>query len=133
MPPFPMVSIGAVAALGLILFVLRSSSWDEPVEIGKALAAARRGDFATASATLGNLEAEVARHSSADYRHFVLERIEGDDTVWEQGPLPQLAQEGQLMSFTHGGFWHPMDTLRDKRTLEGLWHDGKAPWKLWHD
>ena len=63
----------------------------------------------------------------------VLDMIGGDDTVWEQGPLPQLAQRGELMSFTHEGFWHPMDTLCDKRYLEGLWHTGAAPWKLWHE
>lgn len=60
-----------------------------------------------------------------------LDRIEGDDTVWEQEPLRGLAEEGQLHSFFHDGFWQCMDTLRDKRTLEELWSSGKAPWKVW--
>jgi glucose-1-phosphate cytidylyltransferase len=42
-----------------------------------------------------------------------------------------LATDGQLMAFDHTGFWQPMDTLRDKLYLEGLWASGKAPWKTW--
>lgn len=57
--------------------------------------------------------------------------IEGDATVWEKEPLMNLADEGQLSVFFHHGFWHPMDTLRDKRYLEELWSAGKAPWKSW--
>lgn len=61
----------------------------------------------------------------------VLERIEGDDTSWETGPLSGLAADGELMAYTHGGFWQPMDTLREKLLLENLWESGKAPWKVW--
>lgn len=61
----------------------------------------------------------------------VLDRIDGDDTVFEQGPLRDLAREGRLGAFRHEGFWQPMDTLRDKNLLEGLWASGEAPWKSW--
>ncbi len=61
----------------------------------------------------------------------VMDFIDGDDTVWEQGPLQALAARGQLMAFRHSGFWKPMDTLRDKRELEGLWSSGAPPWKIW--
>jgi glucose-1-phosphate cytidylyltransferase len=61
----------------------------------------------------------------------VLDLIEGDDTVWEQGPLEKLASEKQLHAYHHKGFWQPMDTLRDKNHLEQLWASGKAPWKIW--
>ncbi len=61
----------------------------------------------------------------------VLERLEGDDTVWEAGPLAGLAAEGELMAYRHAGFWHPMDTLRDKTYLEQLWENQQAPWKGW--
>jgi glucose-1-phosphate cytidylyltransferase len=61
----------------------------------------------------------------------VLERITGDDSVWEQEPLKGLAADGELMAFKHEGFWQPMDTLRDKNLLEDLWDANKAPWKLW--
>ncbi|MEN5206721.1 glucose-1-phosphate cytidylyltransferase [Stenotrophomonas terrae] len=61
----------------------------------------------------------------------VFDYIEGDATTWEQEPMRQLADEGQLMSFLHHGFWQPMDTLRDKTLLEERWSLGKAEWKLW--
>jgi len=63
----------------------------------------------------------------------VLDRISGDDSIWEQGPLMSLATDGQLMAYKHEGFWQPMDTLRDKIHLEELWKADKAPWKTWHD
>ena len=57
--------------------------------------------------------------------------IEGDQTVWEREPMENLAHDSQLKAYFHKGFWHPMDTLRDKRHLEDLWSSGKAPWKMW--
>ena len=61
----------------------------------------------------------------------VIERIEGDATLWEREPLKRLAQEGELTAYHHNGFWQPMDTLRDRQLLEMLWAKGEAPWKLW--
>ena len=60
----------------------------------------------------------------------VIDFIEGDDTPWERAPLESLATDKQLSAYTHHGFWHPMDTLRDKNYLEELWLKG-APWKNW--
>lgn len=60
-----------------------------------------------------------------------LDHITGDTTVWEQEPMRQLAQSGELMSHFHQGFWHPMDTLRDRNQLEERWDRGHAPWRLW--
>jgi glucose-1-phosphate cytidylyltransferase len=67
---------------------------------------------------------------------FVLNRgvvryIDGDDTLWERSPMERLAEDGELMAFRHEGFWQPMDTLRDRKTLEELWATGSAPWKTW--
>jgi glucose-1-phosphate cytidylyltransferase len=62
----------------------------------------------------------------------VLDYIDDDSTVWEKGPLEQLAAEGQLNAFRHEGFWQPMDTLRDRNMLESLWQAGEAPWRLWN-
>ena len=59
------------------------------------------------------------------------EYIEGDSTVWEQEPMKRLAEDGHIKAFLHDDFWLPMDTLRDRRQLEGLWQTGKAPWKVW--
>ena len=61
----------------------------------------------------------------------VFEYLQGDDTVFEYEPMESLAKKGQLGAFMHKGFWQPMDTLRDKTTLERLWNEGKAPWKIW--
>jgi glucose-1-phosphate cytidylyltransferase len=61
----------------------------------------------------------------------VLSYIKGDETVFEQEPMMRLAVDGELMAFQHSGFWHPMDTLRDKIYLEDLWASGRAPWKSW--
>ena len=63
--------------------------------------------------------------------HKVIDLISNDATIWEQEPLMTLAEQGELMAYEHGGFWQPMDTLRDKHYLEGLWESGKAPWKVW--
>lgn len=57
--------------------------------------------------------------------------IEGDETVFEKGPMLRLAKEGQLMGYEHDGFWQCMDTQREKQKLEELWATGKAPWKRW--
>jgi glucose-1-phosphate cytidylyltransferase len=60
-----------------------------------------------------------------------LDLIKSDQTSWEGEPLSQLAAQNQLMAFQHQGFWQPMDTLRDKNSLEELWSNGSAPWKIW--
>ena len=56
--------------------------------------------------------------------------IDGDQSSWEGESLEKSAKAQQLMAFKHGGFWQPMDTLRDKNHLEDLWRFGKAPWKI---
>jgi len=61
----------------------------------------------------------------------VLARISDDTCIWEQEPLTGLAEDGELMAYEHHGFWQPMDTLHDKMTLEKLWKEKKAPWKMW--
>lgn len=68
--------------------------------------------------------------------YFVLEKsvldlIDNNETVWEEGPLETLAQERQLMVYEHDGFWMPMDTLRDKKKLEALWKSDLCPWRVW--
>lgn len=60
-----------------------------------------------------------------------LDLIEGDNTSWESGPLNQLSNLSEIMAYQHDGFWHAMDTLRDKVQLEELWSSRKAPWKIW--
>lgn len=61
----------------------------------------------------------------------IFDYIEGDKTIFEKGPLAKLASEGQLMSYTHRGFWQCMDNIREKNLLENLLIENKAPWKKW--
>ena len=57
--------------------------------------------------------------------------IEGDNTVFEKGPMMQLAKEGNLKGYRHDGFWQCMDTKREMDRLEDMWKSGQAPWKVW--
>ena len=59
--------------------------------------------------------------------------LKDDTTILETTPLEQLAEEGQLMSYQHSGYWQCMDTTREKDILERLWASGEAPWKVWAD
>ena len=61
----------------------------------------------------------------------VLDYIKDDTSILEKEPLERLAKDGELASYYHDGFWHPMDTLRDKIHLEQLWRSNQAPWKVW--
>lgn len=58
-----------------------------------------------------------------------LDYIDGDETPLERDPLQKLAADGQLFAYKLGGFWQPMDTLREKLALEDLWNAGDAPWR----
>lgn len=67
---------------------------------------------------------------------FVLEPaifsfINDDQTIWETNALVKIAKQNQLAAYRHDGFWHPMDTLRDKQKLMDLWDSKNAPWKVW--
>jgi len=61
----------------------------------------------------------------------IFDYLQDDSTILERMPLETLAKEQKLAAFKHNGFWHPMDTQRDKKHLEKLWASGKAPWKIW--
>ena len=61
----------------------------------------------------------------------VLDYIKDDKTIWEQEPMAQLSEKGHMNAWHHDGFWMPMDTLRDKVSLNQLWANGSAPWKVW--
>jgi len=55
----------------------------------------------------------------------------GDATIWERGPLENIAQDNQMVAYKHTGFWRPMDTLRDRIELENIWNSDKCDWKIW--
>ena len=60
----------------------------------------------------------------------VFDYLHGDATVLEEEPLENLARDRQLMAYSHQGFWHCMDTIRDRNLLENFWSGGNAPWKV---
>lgn len=59
--------------------------------------------------------------------------IDGDETIFEQGPLQRLSEEEELDAYRHEGFWQCMDTQREKKKLETLWESDNAPWKIWEE
>ncbi len=61
----------------------------------------------------------------------VADYLGDDETVWEEAPMRRLAREGQLASYRHTGYWHAMDTVRDRKHLDDLWNSGMAPWRTW--
>ena len=63
----------------------------------------------------------------------IFDYLEGDSCVFEREPMEKLAEEGQLMSYMHRGFWQCMDNKREMDMLEKLLEAGKAPWKKWED
>jgi glucose-1-phosphate cytidylyltransferase len=62
----------------------------------------------------------------------IFDFLENDSSVWEQKPLTEMTKRNQVVAFKHSGFWHAMDTVRDKILLDNLWDQGKAPWKIWN-
>ncbi|MDR3395067.1 MAG: glucose-1-phosphate cytidylyltransferase [Parasulfuritortus sp.] len=123
------------------------------VDLAKLLAFHKaEGRLATVTAVqppgrYGALEVEAGRVASFQEKplgdggwinggFFVLEPkaldyIAGDHTTWENEPLRMLASEGQLSAYTHYGFWHAMDTVRDRAMLEEMWQQQRAPWRCW--
>lgn len=61
----------------------------------------------------------------------IFDYIQDDQSVFEKDVLPAVAEQGELMSYIHRGFWQCMDTKREKDILEQMWNQGKAPWKVW--
>ncbi len=57
--------------------------------------------------------------------------IQDDNSIFERDVLPMVAEQGELMSYIHKGFWQCMDTKREKDILDQMWNQGKAPWKVW--
>lgn len=81
-------------------------------------------------------EKPVGDHNWVNGGFFVLESgifdyLQGDSTIWEREPLEHIVKDGQLSVYKHNAFWYSVDTLRDKKHVENLWNDGKAPWKVW--
>lgn len=61
----------------------------------------------------------------------IFDYIPDENIAWEQEPLRNLAKDGKLNAYEHSGFWHPMDTLKEKNELNEMWDKNQAPWKIW--
>ncbi len=92
--------------------------------------------------TQGNAVVEFSEKQQIEEGHinggfFVLNREvfeymeDSDDCVFEREPMERLARDGQLMMHYHDGYWHCMDTIRDRRILEQEWQKEKPAWKVW--
>tara|TARA_B100001142_G_scaffold141577_1_gene142801 strand:+ start:2043 stop:2822 length:780 start_codon:yes stop_codon:yes gene_type:complete len=67
------------------------------------------------------------------FRKEIFDYLNDDSTILEREPLESLAENSELAAYRHEGFWQPMDTLRDKLSLEESWESGTAKWKTWND
>lgn len=96
------------------------------VEVGK-------DDTIVAFREKSNLDGDLINIGFMVFEPSLFDYIEGDDTVFEKGPLTKLVDKQQLVGYVHKGYWQCMDTLREKQQLEKLWESGNAPWKKWED
>ena len=93
------------------------------IQNGKVTAFREKSDL---DGNLINIGFMVFEPSFFDY-------IDNDSTILEKEPMAKLVRNGELMAYTHRGFWQCMDTMREKQKLEKLWNSGNAPWKLWEN
>ena len=63
------------------------------------------------------------------FKKNIFDLLKDENTILEREPLETLVKKTQLCAYTHKGFWHPMDNLRDKNNLNEMWDQNKAPWK----
>ena len=80
-----------------------------------------------------NLDGDLINIGFMVFQPELFDYIDGDETVFEKGPLTKLVAMHELVGFIHKGYWQCMDTLREKQQLEKLWDSGSAPWKIWKD
>jgi glucose-1-phosphate cytidylyltransferase len=80
-----------------------------------------------------NLDGDLINIGFMVFSPELFEYIDGDDNIFEKGPLVKLVAKHELAGYVHKGYWQCMDTLREKQQLESRWDSGKAPWKIWED
>lgn len=67
------------------------------------------------------------------FRHQIFNYIEGDESILESDVLSLLSEISQVKAYRHNGFWQCMDNMRDKNTIEDLWNNGNAKWRVWEN
>ena len=120
------------------LYDLHNKKTDAQVTLTSVIPAARFGalqinknSFVTNFSEKSINEVNVINGGFFVINKNALNFIENDDTSWEENTLPILAKNNQLAAYSHKGFWHPMDTMRDNKYLNNLWEQKKCPWKIW--
>ena len=61
----------------------------------------------------------------------IFDHIKNDKTIWEKYPMEKLVKMNQLVAYRHKGFYQAMDTMSDKKILDGMWKRKTASWKVW--
>ena len=89
------------------------------------------GDYVTEFHEKHSGESSLVNGGFFVFEPEIFDYLQDDSTILERTPLETLAKENKLTAFRHDGFWHPMDTMREKKYLENLWESQKAPWKIW--
>lgn len=138
--PFMMTYGDAVCDVDISKLVKFHQSHGKKATLTAVIQKQQKGvlDISKVGAVKSFREKQVVDETPINAGYMVLEpsvfdMIEGDSTVFEQGPLSKLAEMGQLMSFTHKGYWQCMDSLREKNMLQELWNANEASWKVWKD
>jgi glucose-1-phosphate cytidylyltransferase len=65
------------------------------------------------------------------FNYEVFDYLKDDQTILEREPLENLSKQNELVAYRHEGFWHCMDTIRDRDNLNEIWAGNNAPWKKW--
>lgn len=97
----------------------------------KGVVEVRKDGLISAFREKSNSDGDLINIGFMVFEPELFDYIEGDETIFEKGPLTKLVYEQQLSGYIHDGYWQCMDTLREKQELEKLWDSKKAPWKLW--
>tara|TARA_B110000114_G_C15079915_1_gene393543 strand:- start:1773 stop:2435 length:663 start_codon:yes stop_codon:yes gene_type:complete len=65
------------------------------------------------------------------FNYEIFNYLTDASTILEREPLENLAKDNELIAYKHDGFWHCMDTIRDRDNLNEIWANKNAPWKKW--
>lgn len=123
-----------VADIDLDALLSFHKSHGKLVTVSAVRPAARFGELELDGPRVASFQEKPQLHNGwINGGYFVIEPaffdlIEGDSTLLEREPLEQATKAGELMAYSHDGFWHCMDTKRDHELLEELWSKGLASW-----
>ena len=59
----------------------------------------------------------------------VIDLVENENEPFETGVLPRLTLRNEFYAYQHDGFWFPMDTRSEQKTLASYAKLSSPPWK----